>query len=86
MEMDFQINGSQVTWSAEGKDITYQGTYNEAAPVTMDVKYYLNDKEIAADELAGKSGKVKIDLIIPNNLKSRLLKMVRPKKLMYHLQ
>lgn len=69
----FQTNGSQVTWSADGKDITYQGTYNEEAPVTMNVKYYLNDKEITADELAGKSGKVKIRFDYTNNLKKQIV-------------
>lgn len=69
----FQINGSQVTWSADGRNITYQGTYNEAAPVTMNVTYYLNDKEIKADELAGKSGKVKIRFDYTNNLKKQIL-------------
>lgn len=69
----FQTNGSQVTWSADGKDITYQGTYNEEAPVTMNVKYYLNDKEITADELTGKSGKVKIRFDYTNNLKKQIV-------------
>lgn len=69
----FQINGSQVTWSADGRNITYQGTYNEAAPVTMNVTYYLNDKEIKADELAGKSGKVKIRFDYTNNLKKQIV-------------
>ena len=69
----FQTSGSQVTWSADGKDITYQGTYNEEAPVTMNVKYYLNDKEISADELAGKSGKVKIRFDYTNNLKKQIV-------------
>lgn len=69
----FQTSGSQVTWSADGKDIIYQGTYNEEAPVTMNVKYYLNDKEISADELAGKSGKVKIRFDYTNNLKKQIV-------------
>lgn len=69
----FQTDGSQVTWNADGKNITYQGTYNEEAPVTMNVKYYLNDKEITADELAGKSGKVKIRFDYTNNLKKQIV-------------
>ena len=69
----FQTSGSQVTWSADGKNITYQGTSNEAVPVTMKITYYLNDKEISANELAGKSGKVKIRFDYTNNLKKQIV-------------
>lgn len=43
-----------------GKDIYYQGTATEEPPVTQKVTYYLDGKEISPEDLAGKSGKVKI--------------------------
>ncbi len=59
--------------SAGQQTVTHiEGTSDEAAPVTMKVTYYLDGKEISADQLAGKSGKVKIVLIIQITLK-RLL-------------
>ena len=47
-------------WDAAGKDIYYQGTATEEQPVTQKVTYYLDGKEISPEDLAGKSGKVKI--------------------------
>lgn len=46
--------------AAGGKDIYYQGTATEEPPVTQKVTYYLDGKEISPEDLAGKSGKVKI--------------------------
>lgn len=56
----FTQSGDKLTWQAGGKDIYYQGTATEEPPVTQKVTYYLDGKEIAPEDLAGKSGKVKI--------------------------
>ena len=53
-------SGDKLTWQAGGKDIYYQGTATEEPPVTQKVTYYLDGKEISPEDLAGKSGKVKI--------------------------
>lgn len=68
----FTASGSKLSWAADGNSITYQGTSDEAAPVTMKVTYYLDGKEISADQLAGKSGKVKIRFDYTNNLKKTI--------------
>lgn len=52
--------GDKLTWKAEGNDIYYQGTTDKKLPVSVKVTYYLDGKEIAPEELAGKSGKVTI--------------------------
>ena len=44
----------------QGEDISYEGTSNQQLPVTTKVTYYLDGKEIKPEDLAGKSGKVKI--------------------------
>lgn len=56
----FTQSGNKLTWQAGGKDIYYQGTATEEPPVTQKVTYYLDGKEISPEDLAGKSGKVKI--------------------------
>lgn len=64
---EFTQNGNSLTWQADGKDIYYQGTSNEKAPVSQSVTYYLDGKEIAPKDLAGKSGKVTIHFDYTNN-------------------
>lgn len=56
----FSADGEKLTWQANGGDIYYRGTSKKEAPVKQKVTYYLDGKEIAPAELAGKSGKVTI--------------------------
>lgn len=62
-------SNDSITWKAAGNDITYRGTTDKEMPVTMKVTYYLDDKEIAPEDLAGKSGKVRIRFDYTNNEK-----------------
>lgn len=65
----FTQNGDQLTWQAEGNDIYYQGKTEEESPIQVKVTYYLDGKEISPEQLAGKSGKVKIRLDYTNKAK-----------------
>ena len=65
----FTQNGDILTWNAGGNDIYYQGTTDKAAPITQKITYYLDGKEIAPEDLAGKSGKVKIHIDYDNSEK-----------------
>ena len=56
----FTQNGKDITWQAEGNDIYYQGETTKTLPVGVKVTYYLDGKEISPEELAGRSGKVRI--------------------------
>ena len=56
----FARDSDKLVWENKGKTIKYQGTTTKEAPIGIDVKYYLDDKEISPDDLKGKSGKVKI--------------------------
>lgn len=56
----FTSDGKDLTWQAGGGDIYYRGTTKKEAPVVQKVTYWLNDQEISPQELAGKSGRVKI--------------------------
>jgi putative membrane protein len=61
-------NGNLI-WENKGENISYQGTTTESAPIDIKITYYLDDKEIKAEDLAGKSGKVKIVYDYTNNAK-----------------
>ena len=65
----FEQKGDKIVWKADGNDIFYQGTTTKQPPVTEKITYYLNDKEIKAEDLAGKSGKVRIHIDYTNNIK-----------------
>jgi len=49
-----------LTWTNSGEDIFYQGESDEELPVSVKVSYYLDGKQISPEELAGKSGRVRI--------------------------
>ena len=55
-------DGNTFTWNANKNDIYYQGETKKELPIECNVKYELNGEEMTADEIAGKSGKVKITL------------------------
>lgn len=59
-EEGFTQEGEKLVWDADGNDIYYQGTTDKELPVSVEITYYLDGKEISPKELAGKSGHVKI--------------------------
>ena len=63
----FARDNGKLIWENRGKNISYQGTTTKAAPIDISVTYYLDDKKISPDDLAGKSGKVKIVYDYSNN-------------------
>lgn len=65
----FTQEGKCVVWQADGNDIYYQGTGKEETPVSQEITYYLDGKEISPEELAGKSGKVTIRFDYTNHEK-----------------
>lgn len=66
----FQQNSDgTIVWNAGGEDIYYQGKTKEELPVSVKLTYYLDGKEITPEELAGKSGKLKIRIDYENKTK-----------------
>ncbi|ATD55352.1 hypothetical protein [Clostridium chauvoei] len=61
-------DGESLTWKTNGDDVYYQGTIKKDLPVDTNIKYYLNDKEVKGEELAGKTGKLKIQIQQKNNI------------------
>lgn len=49
-----------ILWENHGEDISYKGKSSEALPVSVRISYYLDGEKIAPNELAGKSGTVRI--------------------------
>ena len=65
---EYEKNNNILTWKTEGKDITYQGETDKESPIKVDIKYYLDGKEIEKSKLLGKKGKVKIEANFTNTL------------------
>lgn len=63
---EFSQDGNNLVWNADGSDIYYQGESQKELPIECNIKYELDGKEITAQELAGKSGKVKITIEYKN--------------------
>ena len=59
-EESFVLDGETLTWQAQGKDITYQGTSGKTLPVTPAVTLCLDGEEISAEELAEKAGRAEM--------------------------
>ena len=60
-------SGSSLSWAADGEDVYYQGTSTEDLPVGVAFTYTLDGKEIAPEDLAGKSGKLTIHIQYANH-------------------
>lgn len=56
----FVVDGENVTWSADGKDIYYRGKTQKELPIQLEVKYELDGEQKSLDELLGADGEVKI--------------------------
>ena len=62
----FTQDGESLVWEADSNDIYYKGETDQELPVKLNIKYELDGKEISSDEIAGKSGKVKITISFEN--------------------
>lgn len=59
-------NGSK-QWNADGEDIYYTGEISRELPVDISVKYFLDGRELSAENMKGKSGKAVIRFEYTNN-------------------
>lgn len=57
-----------ITWHMDTTDIYYSGKSNKTLPVNIKIKYFLDGKEISADNIAGKSGRVEMHISVENTL------------------
>lgn len=66
----YTLDNNKITWEANGTDIFYQGTTSKNLPITENISYKLNNKEIKLDDLLGKSGSVEITIKYTNTSKN----------------
>ena len=77
-------NGTTFEWKANKNDIYYQGNTDKELPISCEVKYELDGEEISANDIVGKSGKIKITLQYKNkeertvNINGKNVKMYVP--------
>lgn len=65
----FILSGNELTFAAGGSDIYYQGTLDASTklPVELKITYTLDGREVSADEIVGKSGKMVMKIqYVPN--------------------
>lgn len=80
----FTQDGESIVWEANKNDIYYKGETKKELPIDINVKYELDGKEITPEEIAGKTGKVKITIEITNKdehevtIKGKTEKMYTP--------
>ena len=67
---EYTQKGQELTWENDGKDIYYEGKTEKGLPVTVKFTYELDGKEIKPNDLAGKSGHLKIQVTYQNNTKT----------------
>ena len=61
-------NGDQITFSSSADKVYYQGTMKNAAlPWNISIRYYLDGKEYAPQDVAGKSGALEIRFSVTKN-------------------
>ena len=80
----FTQDGTSIVWEANENDIYYKGETQKELPIDINVRYELDGKEISSEEIAGKTGKVKITIEITNKdehevtIKNKTEKMYTP--------
>lgn len=57
----------EIIWQAESSDVYYEGKSDKELPVSISIRYFLDEQEITPEELAGKSGNFRMEITIKNN-------------------
>lgn len=68
----FTLEGNSLKWNSNGKDIFYRGKTEKEQPIEVEIKYYLDEKEMTAKEMIGKKGNVKIVFNFKNKLENKV--------------
>lgn len=72
-EETYAKKGDSLIWEAGNEDIYYQGTTRQELPVGVNIKYFMDGVEQKPEELAGKSGKLTIELTYTNHTKNQVV-------------
>ncbi len=60
-------NGNTLVWNSTNDDIYYQGTTNNALPLSMQVTYYFNGTAVQPEDILGESGVLEVHIKVINN-------------------
>lgn len=63
----FTRDSDKITFQSTGKDIYYQGKINNEMPIAINVKYYLNNKEVTPSKIINKKGNIRVEIEFANN-------------------
>ncbi len=66
---EFTQNGEELTWNTANEDIYYQGKTDKKSPVGIELSYKLDGNDVNVNEIAGKSGKLEINIKYTNSAK-----------------
>lgn len=66
------VKGEKYCWYMDTTDLYYSGTTENSPPISFSIKYYLDDVEMSAEEIAGKKGNVKIQITTNNSLTKKI--------------
>lgn len=72
------IENNTLCWDMDTTDLYYSGITDQAPPLGISVKYFINDVETPYNEMAGKSGNVRIEVKVSNNLKTTINSVKEP--------
>lgn len=50
----YNLDGNKLTWKTSNKDIYYQGTTDKELPISLSIKYYLDNKEMNVNDMLSK--------------------------------
>lgn len=68
-----QRSGNNLTWTMQGNDLYYRGKTDGKLPVDLTITYRLDGREMKPEEIAGKSGRLEMNLKFTNNLKRSVI-------------
>ena len=54
----YNLDGNKLTWKTSNKDIYYQGTTDKELPISLSIKYYLDNKEMNVNDMLSKKGHI----------------------------
>ena len=63
-----KVDGDTYTWNSESHDIYYQGKTEKALPISVQIRYELDGKEMSSDQVQGKSGHLKMHIQFTNSI------------------
>lgn len=68
-----EIDGNNVTFKANGEDVCYQGEADGELPFSLKLSYYLDGSKADPQQMAGKSGRARVEVECKNLLKRTML-------------